>query len=127
MHDDIYRLDLGPIVGIHSVFYVSKLKKFHEDECHLHDVDTVLRPSDIEDVWGMQLGKIASIVHKQHFSRKGMQYQIIFEGYPPSEKKWISKHLLAHYPELVAEYEAKIGDTQSGTTSTSKCWHKAFG
>lgn len=72
VHEDIYRLDLGPLFDVHCVFHVSKLKKFHEDEQHLHDDKTLLRSSDTEDVWGTQLGTITGIVNKCLFARKGI-------------------------------------------------------
>lgn len=127
IHDDVYRLDLGPLLRIHLVFNVSNLKNFHADECHLHDDDTILRPSDTEDVWGMQLGKVSGIINKRHFDKKGVQYQVTFQGYPPSQSKWISKHFLARYPLLITDYESKIGKTGSGTGSMSKHRHEAFG
>lgn len=74
VHEDVYRLDLGVLLGIHLLFHISKLKKFYKDEHHLHDNETRLRPTNTEDVWGTKMGTISEIVHKRLFARTRVQY-----------------------------------------------------
>lgn len=50
VHEDVYCLDLGPLLEIHPFFHVSKLKKFHENECQLDDTQTVLCLANTKDV-----------------------------------------------------------------------------
>nr|XP_009778606.1 PREDICTED: uncharacterized protein LOC104227924 [Nicotiana sylvestris] len=83
----VYRLTLPPsLVGLHLVFYVSMLRKYHKDRSHVLDFSTVQLDENLtfEDDSVVILNRQAHKLRSKSFPSVKMQWR----GQPNEEAMW---------------------------------------
>ena len=101
-----YRLDLPPTWGIHPVFHVSNLKRFHRSE----EFERVERPPSPIVVDGEEEFEAEAILrHKGTGARR--LYQVLWKGYPITEASWEPESHLRNAPQILGDYLRRVATT----------------
>lgn len=100
--DQAYELNLPLHLGIHRVFHVSLLKKYHPDPSHVLKDDEVILVSQEE----FQTEPEAILEEREKRLRNRILREVLvqWKGYPPEEASWEDFKVVSnHFPTFFAE------------------------
>ena len=106
-----YELDLPAAMRIHPVLNVSRLKVYHDGKASFPSRPTPNSrpPPEVTFENGDEQYEVESILAKRGKGNRA-QYLVKWVGYDHYESTWEKASNLADAPEVIAAYEARLGD-----------------
>ncbi|XP_070019619.1 uncharacterized protein [Nicotiana sylvestris] len=111
-----YELALPPsLSGVHLVFYVSMIRRYHADLFHVLDFNTI----QLDESLGYE-DELVAIVDRQDLqlrSKRISAVKVQWRGQPVEEATWESEDMRSKYPHLfnTSGFEEGASGHQSGT------------
>jgi hypothetical protein len=104
-----YELDLPPSLRIHPVINVSQLKPYRDGSGDFpHRPPPNDRPApEAPDAFGQPSWVVERILDKRPY-RGGVQYLVLWKGYPPEEASWEPATSLSSAPDALRDYELSV-------------------
>jgi hypothetical protein len=101
-----YELELPPSLRIHPVVNVSQLKPYRDGSGEFpHRPPPNDRPApEALDAFGQPSYVVERVLDKRPY-RGGMQYLVLWKGYPAEEASWEPTSALSSAPDAVRDYE----------------------
>lgn len=121
INDNAYELELPPSLRIHPVVNISALKPYHDGNAAFpHRQQPATRPPpESYDSSGNAIHLVERVLDKRT-SGRGVQYLVLWTGFPPEEATWEPASNLTRSPDAIAAYEASASSHPRPRRSTRR-------